>query len=144
MVKVAIEYITAKGHKNIRATHETTFEITKENWLTPRGDCIIGISASKSPLEFSSRFKEIIRREKSTIIAILFSGGFSDHVIGKGSPKLTLTNKSRMIFRKSEYVNDGTVAIKVNKAAKDLNRNLINRLKKGEQLHLYLVAIAQS
>ena len=38
--------IIAYGHKNVRGTHKTTFEITKDKDLTERGTCIIGVNAS--------------------------------------------------------------------------------------------------
>lgn len=40
--------IKARGHPNIKATHRTTIEVTKDNYLTGRGDCILGIDADKS------------------------------------------------------------------------------------------------
>ena len=40
-----MEIVIARGHPNIRATHKTTLEVTKEKELSPRGDCIIGICA---------------------------------------------------------------------------------------------------
>ncbi|RLF17024.1 MAG: DUF371 domain-containing protein, partial [Thermoprotei archaeon] len=36
-----VEEIIAWGHPNIRALHRSTMEITKEPYVTPRGDCII-------------------------------------------------------------------------------------------------------
>ncbi|HIP58595.1 MAG TPA: DUF371 domain-containing protein, partial [Archaeoglobus profundus] len=36
------EVITAWGHPNITAKHRTTLEITKDEELSIRGDCIIG------------------------------------------------------------------------------------------------------
>ncbi|HIP75502.1 MAG TPA: DUF371 domain-containing protein, partial [Thermococcus paralvinellae] len=41
------EIIHCYGHENIKATHKSTLEITKEDFLTPRGDCIICIKADK-------------------------------------------------------------------------------------------------
>ncbi|MGB9674949.1 MAG: DUF371 domain-containing protein, partial [Nanopusillaceae archaeon] len=38
--------INVKGHKLVKATHKSTLEITKDNFLTERGDCIIGINSS--------------------------------------------------------------------------------------------------
>ena len=35
----------AWGHVNVRATHRSTFEVTREPSLTPRGDCIVGVSS---------------------------------------------------------------------------------------------------
>ena len=142
MVEIAIEHIIAKGHANIKATHPSTFEVTKENWLTPRGDCIIGISASKSPKQFSEEFKNIAKRKDAIILAILLSNGAFDYIIGRGSEKLTFKNTTRMIFRKSSYVSDNTVMIKANKAAQDISRELISKLRKGNILHILLIAIS--
>ena len=35
----------AFGHKNITANHKTTLEFTKENSVTKKGDCIIGVNS---------------------------------------------------------------------------------------------------
>jgi len=142
MVEIAIEHVIAKGHVNIKATHPSTFEVTKENWLTPQGDCIIGISASKSPKQFSEEFKNIAKREGAIVLAILLSDETFDYIIGKGSEKLTFKDATRMIFRKSNYVSDNTVMIKANKAARDISRELISKLRKGNILHVLLIAIS--
>ena len=39
-----------------------------------------------------------------------------------------------MIIRKSDYVCGRTLAVRADKAAADLNRNLIEEMKKGGQL----------
>jgi hypothetical protein len=39
------EKIEAWGHPNVSANNRTTFEVTKEDHLTRRGDCIIAINA---------------------------------------------------------------------------------------------------
>jgi len=139
--KIAIEVVKAYGHENVRAKHRTTIEITKDDYLTPRGDCIIGIKANKSLNEFSSTFKEVAKREDSIILAIFIADEVYDIVIGKGSSKLTLSNNRKIIIRKSEYIDDSTIMIKSNKAAKDLNRKLIDKLKNPET-QLYAVFIA--
>ena len=142
MVEIAVEHVIAKGHANIKATHPSTFEVTKENWLTSRGNCIIGISASKSPKQFSEEFKNIAKRKDAIILAILLSNGAFDYIIGKGSEKLTFKDATRMIFRKSSYVSDNTVMSKANKAARDISRQLISKLRKGNILHVLLIAIS--
>ncbi|HID73268.1 TPA: DUF371 domain-containing protein [Candidatus Micrarchaeota archaeon] len=50
---VAHDVVTARGHPNIRAEHETTFEVTTEPSLTPRGDCIVGVQADKAASDLS-------------------------------------------------------------------------------------------
>ena len=140
-MEVAVEVVKAYGHENVKAEHKTTIEITKDDYLTPRGDCIIGIRANKSLNELSSTFKEIARKEDSIILAIFIADEVYDVVIGKGSSRLTLSNSRKIIIRKSEYIDDSTIMIKSNKAAKDLNRELIDKLKNPET-QLYAVFIA--
>jgi hypothetical protein len=65
------EVLRAKGHPYIRATHRTTLEVTVEDSITPRGDCIIGVSADKSALSLSEEFKNCLRRENGVLIVIL-------------------------------------------------------------------------
>lgn len=38
------------GHRNITAKHRTTLEITKDEEITRKADCIIGVRADKAIL----------------------------------------------------------------------------------------------
>jgi hypothetical protein len=42
------EEIVFYGHPNVLGLHKRTIEITKDDYLTERGDCIIGINSNKS------------------------------------------------------------------------------------------------
>ena len=140
-MEVAVEVVKAYGHENVKAEHKTTIEITKDDYLTPRGDCIIGIRANKSLNELSSTFKEIAKKEDSIILAIFIADEVYDVVIGKGSSNL-ISNSRKIIIRKSKYIDDSTIMIKSNKAAKDLNRKLIDKLKNPEtQLYALFIAL---
>ncbi len=125
-----IEIVRFKGHKNVRATHRTTVEITREPELTPRGDCIIGVSADKGLRHFSSRFKEMVRVPGALVIAlILTEHGDTDIIKGFGDPGLSLDDPDRIIIRKSGYVAPNTVMVRASKAAKDLSRSLVEALR---------------
>ncbi len=125
-----IEVVRFKGHKNVRATHRTTVEITREPELTPRGDCIIGVSADKGLKHFSPRFKETIRVPGALVIAlILTEHGDVDVIKGSGDPGLSLDDPNRIIIRKSSYVAPNTVMVRASKAAKDLSRSLVEALR---------------
>ena len=127
-----IEVVGFKGHENVKALHKTTLEITKEDYLTPRGDCIIGISANKSLRDFSSKFKELIR-SKDSILYVLFISelGSMDIIKCRGDPKLTYDDDTRIIIRKSDYIAGNTACINSEKSAKDINRSLVYDLKRG-------------
>ncbi len=130
------ETIRAYGHPMIRATHRTTFEITKDPYLTPRGDCIIGVNADKSADDLDPRVKDAIRRDDAIIIIVLRVGQVQDMVLAQGSKKLQLSDQRRIVVRKSAYVEPATLAIRANKAARDINRVLVDMLKEEAELIL--------
>jgi len=125
----AIEKINAYGHGNIRSTHETTFEITKEKTLTKRGDCIIAVSATKGARDLGLKFREAAKRKTARITITVEAGGVREVIRASGTPRLLLTHPTDLVVRKSNYVCDRTIAIGSDKAASDLSRNLVERLK---------------
>ena len=127
------EIITAYGHELIRATHETTFEITKKDSLTPRGDCIIAVRADKSVADLSREFKELAKRRDAEITILIESDGEMEIVKAHGDPRLTFTHSEDIVIRKSKYTCSRTLAIKANKAAKDLSRRLIKNLQSSDK-----------
>ncbi len=110
-----IKAFLARGHANVQATHGTTIEFTKENRLTPRGDCIIGVESTHD---------EVLCEAGSKVSIYVVSPCGKEKIEGICAGKAT----DKVIIRRSEHVSEGTVVIKANKAAKDLNRNLINCL----------------
>ncbi len=127
------EIILGYGHENIQATHKTTFEITKEAQLSRRGDCIIAVSANKTMTDFSSEFKENLRKEKAKIMILIEAGDSVEVVNAFGSPRLILTHPTNMVVRKSNYICNRTLAIQADKAACDLSRKLAEKLRNPKQ-----------
>ncbi|AFZ71130.1 hypothetical protein Calag_1423 [Caldisphaera lagunensis DSM 15908] len=130
----------AYGHKNVRATHKTTIEITKDDYLTTRGDCIIGIKSEVSLNDFPKWLKEDIKKG-NMILVVFCSKKNCDSLIGYGDSNLILNNETKIIFRKSNYIEPATALIKSNKAAADLDRNLIEELKNGGELIVMITTI---
>ena len=64
-MKFEIEFF---GHENIRSLHQKTIEITKEETLTPSGDCIIGVKASCGCNDLPEGIKEKLKNSKPEII----------------------------------------------------------------------------
>ncbi len=124
------EEIIAWGHENITAKHRTTLEITKEEKLTPRGDCIIGVKADKAICDIDERIKEWLKAGKRIEIEIILPQyGLKDSLIAFGSSDMTFKHKTDIVVRKSDYVCERTLAIRANKAAKDINREIVKLLK---------------
>ena len=123
------EVIIAHGHKNVRASHKTTFEVTREDRLTARGDCIIAVKADKSVADLSREFKELARRREAEITIMIEAEGEREEVKAKGDPRLTFTHPEDIVVRKSSYVCGRTLAVKADKAARDLSRRLVEKLR---------------
>lgn len=126
------ETIICYGHKNVKATHRSTLEITKEDYLTPRGDCIICVKANKGLKELSDEIKEALKSGKKVKIRIT-ADDIVDELEAVGDERLTFENEISMVVRKSEYVDGRTLAIRANKAARDIKRELVEKLKNPEQ-----------
>jgi hypothetical protein len=127
------EIILGYGHENIQATHKTTLEIIKEAQLSKRGDCIIAVSANKTMTNFSSEFKEKLRKENAKITIRIETEDIVEVINAFGSPQLILTHPTDMVARKSNYVCNRTLAIQADKAAFDLSRKLVEKLKNPKQ-----------
>lgn len=128
-----VEVIDAWGHPNISAKNRTTFEITRDDHLTLRGDCIIAIKASKGAKDLSEEFKSSVRSENATITIIIEAGTSKDVVVGRGHPHLTLSHPHDLVVRKSTYVSDRTLAVGANKTAFNFSKNLKIELQKPFQ-----------
>jgi hypothetical protein len=128
-----IEKIRAYGHENVRATHETTFEITEEKSLTERGDCIIAVGATKGAKDLDQKFREAAKKKAAQIVITVEAGGVKEVVKARGTPRLLLTHPTDLVVRKSDYVCGRTVAIAADKAASDFSRDLVEKLKNPRQ-----------
>lgn len=115
------------------STNRTTFEITKENHLSKKGDCIIAVSADKGLTDFSDEFKERMRNGKVVILIEIEADGEADVVRALGSPSLALTHPTDLVVRKSDFVSDRTLAIRADKAAWELSRKLVDKFRDPDQ-----------
>lgn len=138
------ETIICYGHENVRATHRSTLEITKEDYLTPRGDCIICIKATKSLKELSDELKEALKKGAKIKIRIIVDD-IVDELEAFGDERLSFESDVSMVIRKSDYVDGRTLAIRANKAAKDINRELVEKLKNpGQKVIVELIVCDES
>ncbi|ASA78005.1 DUF371 domain-containing protein [Thermococcus sp. 5-4] len=126
------EVIHCRGHENVRATHKSTLEFTKEDYLTPRGDCILCIEADKGINDLSDEFKSALKAGKRLLIRIKVEN-LVDEVLAEGSPGLILDHDFSMVVRKSNYIDARTLAIRANKAARDIDRKIVELLKSPER-----------
>ncbi|MDX1746136.1 MAG: DUF371 domain-containing protein [Halobacteriales archaeon] len=133
------ETVRAVGHNNVTARHSSTFEVTTDEFLTPAGDCILGIRADRAPAEFEPAFVEACTAPDVTIQATLRVAGHTQTITGRGHPDLTFDSTRSLVARTSEYVDDRTVMVEADHAAGDLDRQIVAALASGADLVLMLV-----
>ena len=124
---------SAHGHKNLRATHKTTLEFTKEEHLSKRGDCIVAVGSTMAAGDLPVEFKKTAATENSQITVIIEVDNLKETVKAKGSPQLTFTHPTDLVVRKSSYICGRTLAIEADKASIDFSRELITKLKDPNQ-----------
>ena len=110
------------GHENILGNHHSTLEFTKESELSKRGNCIIGIKA-----DFSfSKLKEILEEYIKIKVRITCEDIRDEFfcVVNKNFHDL-----HEIVIRKTTFISPRTLGIRADKAAVDLNRTLIAKLK---------------
>ena len=124
----------ASGHENVLSKHKSTFEITTDKSLTLKGDCIIGLNSQVTLNDFPQKLRDKIQTDNTKIELILETPNASDKIIGYGSSELTLDHPSDMVCRKSDFTCSRTLMIHADKAAIDLNKDLINDLSNSTSL----------
>lgn len=121
--------LKSKGHKNVTSHHKSTFEITKDGEIGPTADCIVGTSADQSMCDFPDEFKAKIADSSTEITVILNTENGHDEIHGWGHEDLTLTHPTDIVCRTSDFTCSRTLMIRADKAARDLDENLIEDLK---------------
>jgi hypothetical protein len=126
--------IRAKGHQNILATHKTTLQITKDDQISKRADCVVAVSADKSLRDLASDVKRALRSNTAKMRLTIQAGHMSESITGFGSAALTMSDTDDMVVRKSTFTSGRTLMISADKAARDLDRSFIEKLKTSEDV----------
>jgi hypothetical protein len=129
----------AKGHKNVTSAHRSTFEVTMDEEIGIRADCIVGVSSKTKLVDLPSELRKAIKDENTRIKVQLETENVKDEINGYGHPELTLDHPTDMVCRKSEFKCSRTLMIKSDKAAVDLKRELVDDLKEGKDLKVTIL-----
>ena len=112
------------GHENILGEHKTTFEFTKDSEVSKKGDCIIGVGADFSLEEI----RQFLKRHGGGRVQIdIFCDGVSDSVTAELNPDFN--DDREIVVRMSEHASERTLAVRADKSAKYLKRELMERMK---------------
>lgn len=131
------------GHENVRATHKTTLEFTKDKDLGLEGDCIIGVNASFS-LPSLKKFINSLGDNKKIAIGIAIKKNdrpkgrvdVSDdyEIVEKIDCRVNsdFDSGNEIVVRKGDFISDRTFAVNASKAACELNKSLIRFLNQKD------------
>ena len=111
------------GHKNVLSAHRKTIEFTKDADLTKNGDCIVGVRSDFSPEELK-KFLDL-KGIKITIIA----NSAKDLITA--TPNKNFDSDREMVVRMGGFDSKRTFAMRADKAASSLNRDLVAALRMG-------------
>ena len=111
----------ARGHANIKATHATTFEFTKDPQIGSTADCIIGVAA-----DWSEEDVERLRQFHKATMTIT-CGGVSETV--KFVVNSGFSDEREMVIRKSSFRSRRTLGTNADRSARQLSRELAERLR---------------
>lgn len=135
------EEITFFGHPNVQSFHERTVEITKDDHLTLKGDCIIGVRASKACADLDLAIKKRLMENDSRIKIEIIVGDDVYAITGSGDERLTLQNKHDIVIRKTNFVCPRTLSVRCDRASSDIPRKIIEALKNPETKGIFRITV---
>ena len=113
----------------VRSLHPTTIEITTEEHLTEKGDCIVGVGAAKGCSQLSETLKTALRSEKARVTIRVLVGDECFELSAKGDKGLELSHPRDIVIRRSRFVSGRTLAVGASAAARDIPRSIVSKLK---------------
>ncbi|QQG49545.1 MAG: DUF371 domain-containing protein [archaeon] len=116
----------------VRSLHPTTIEVTADEHLTEKGDCIVGVGATKGCAQLDEAVKSGLRRPGSRVKVTLKVGGASFVVRAGGDPGLELTHPGEIVIRRSGFLSPRTVAVGADAAAADIPREMVRALSRAD------------
>ena len=135
------EEVTFYGHPNVQSLHAKTIEITKDEHLTLRGDCIIGVRASKACADLDESLKRRLSAKDSLVKMEIMVGSESFTFAGMGDDRLTLQNPHDIVIRKTTFVCPRTMSVRSDKASLDVPRKLVKLLQDKEAKGIFRITI---
>jgi hypothetical protein len=129
------------GHPNIRSLHAKTIEITKDEHLTPRGDCIVGVKANKACADLDESFKHRLKSNSSIVRMEIMVRDESFLILGMGDERLSMLNVHDIVIRKTSFVCPRTMSVLCDKASSDLPRKLVNMLQDQETKGIFRITL---
>ena len=135
--------VTFHGHPLVRSAHPTTIEVTTEDHLTLKGDCILGVGASSGCAQLDPGVKAGLRTKGSKVTIRLAVDSHTFEVKAKGDPRLELSHPRDIVIRRSDFISDRTLAVHADAAAKDIPREMVMLLRDPGTVGRLEIEVAQ-
>jgi hypothetical protein len=121
--------VTFYGHPNIRSLHAKTIEITKDEHLTPRGDCIIGVKANKACVDLDEVLKHRLKSNSAVVRIEVMVGNESVLISGMGDHRLSMLNSHDIVIRRTNFACPRTMSVQCDKASSEVPRKMVKILQ---------------
>jgi hypothetical protein len=129
------------GHPNVQSLHAKTIEITKSEHLTLRGDCIVGVRASKACADLDELLRRKLMAKNSVVRIEILVGSESFTIEGKGDDRLSLQNPHDIVIRKTSFVCPRTMSVGCDKASSDVPRKIVKMLQDREAKGIFRITV---
>ena len=129
------------GHPNVLGLHPRAIEITKDSYLTKRGDCIIGINSNKACSDIDPKLKKILQDDQAKIKFQFIVEDSSFEVFGRGNRNLTLENKNDIVIRTTNFVCPRTVSVRCDRGSNNIPREIISYLQKKNTKGILTISV---
>lgn len=127
---------TAKGHPQITGEHKSTLEFTKDDHISGNGDCILGICSNHDISELT--------KLSGRVIFVIKVNGIEDTFEATIPKNHKITDEKELVIRKSTFISNRTYAVASTKSSLDIDRNLIESLKKGMAMQVFIYEKSKS
>jgi uncharacterized protein len=138
---VVQDEVTFYGHPNVRSLHSKSIEITKDAYLTPKGDCIIGIKANKACTDLEESIRRGLKSSSAIVKIEVIVEDESFNIKGRGDERLTTLNPHDIVIRRTNFVCPRTMSVLCDKASSDMPRELVRLLQHQEQKGIFRITI---
>lgn len=133
--------VTFFGHPNVQSLHGKTVEITKEEHLTLRGDCIIGVRASKACADLDGTLRRRLCLNGSVVKIEIMVGSESFVINGRGDERFTLQNPHDIVIRKTNFVCPRTMSVRCDMASSDMPRKMVKMLQDKDAKGIFRIIV---
>jgi uncharacterized protein len=113
------------GHSNITSKHKNTFEFTKDEEISLKADCIVGVKA-----DYDIKELKIFLKGKDKIKIIMSVDDLKEEVnciVNK-----EFNDEKEIVIRKSDFSSKRTLGIRADKASSDFSKEFVEKLENNK------------